>query len=833
MATSIPALSSLKILSARDILGEHYASFPMILRLFAENLVRHGRDPQAIIDRDANAEIEFSPGRLLMHDTTSTPALVDMAAMRDTVARAGGDPTVIRPHLPVEVSIDHSLAVEHFARRDAARLNIAEEIRRNRERYRFLKWSSHAMEGIHINPPGTGIMHTINLEQLATVATHDGTYAFPDMMLGTDSHTPMINGLGVLGWGIGGVEAETLMFGMPTTLRVPDVVGVKVTGALNPGVTSTDLALTITHVLRKFGVTGKFVEFYGPGVSTLSVGDRAVVANMAPEFGATTAYFPVDEAVMDYLAMTGRSTEHIKFVREYFQAADLWFDPTASPTFDNEVELDLGSVSSSAAGPRRPQDLHKIHQLPQVLADTEPASTAFPLAIASITSCTNTTDPRLLISAGLLARNARAKGLQSPEWVKTSLAPGSPAAASYLQRGGLLDDLSAVGFDIVGFGCTTCIGNSGPLTAEIQEQEGTPVAVLSGNRNFPGRVHPDLDYGFLMSPPLVIAFALAGRADIDITNESLGTDHQGGPVFLRDIWPHPQEVDEIFSTALSADDFSQDFYEASNNRMWHEIEAPKDALFPWDEKSTILRAPPFASLDQKSLLGTYDAYPLMVLGDDITTDHISPAGAIPKESFIADYLVERGESRDDLNVFASRRGNWEVMARGAFYSRAVKNKLSDAPGIAMTTHSPSGDQMSVWDAATRYAEDNQPLVMVAGDRYGMGSSRDWAAKVQRLLGIRAVLATSYERIHRSNLIGLGILPLEIPRDFIDLEPGDSIRIHADQVSPRCQVPVQVTKADGTVITYETTAAIETDNEAQLLVDGGVIPSILSTALEGQ
>lgn len=821
MTTSFPA---------RTTLGDDFARFPMILRLFAENLVRHGRDPQPIIDRDLDAEIEFSPGRLLMHDTTSTPALVDMAAMRDTVACEGGDPSAIRPHLPVEVSIDHSLAVEHFARRDAARLNIAEEIRRNKERYRFLKWASNSMKGIHINPPGTGIMHTINLEQLATVATTDGTYAFPDMMLGTDSHTPMINGLGVLGWGIGGVEAETLMFGMPTTVRVPEVIGVRLIGKLSAGVTSTDLALTLTSELRKFGVTGKFVEFYGPGVSTLSVGDRAVVANMAPEFGATTAYFPVDEAGMDYLAMTGRSTKHIDFVRSYYKEADLWFDPEANPEYNQSLELDLGTVIPSAAGPRRPQDLHSINTLAGVLADVEPEAEAFPLAIASITSCTNTTDPRLLITAGLLARNARAKGLTPPSWVKTSLAPGSPAAASYLERGGLLEDLSAIGFDIVGFGCTTCIGNSGPLTPEIHEQEGKPVAVLSGNRNFPGRVHPDLDYGFLMSPPSVIAFALAGRADIDISAEALGTDNAGKPVYLRDIWPSPHDIEETFTKAMAPDDFGTDFYEASNNKLWHEIDAPEGPLFPWDEKSTILRPPPFADLDQKSLLGTYDAYPLMVLGDDITTDHISPASAIPKDSFVADFLVERGEDRDDLNVFASRRGNWEVMARGAFYSRAVKNKLTDASGIAMTTHSPSGEDMRVWDAAGRYAAENQPVVMVAGDRYGMGSSRDWAAKVQRLLGVRAVLATSYERIHRSNLIGLGILPLEIPRDFVDLAPGDSIHIQADEVSPRCQVPVTVTKVDGSTVSYIATAAIETGNEAQLLADGGVIPSILSTAL---
>lgn len=815
-------LHNLKVISARSIFGADFEKYPVILRLFAENLTRHGRNPQPIIDRNSDAEIEFTPDRLLMHDTTSTPALVDMAAMRDVV----DNPEQIRPRLPVEVSIDHSLAVEHFARSDAAKLNIAEEIRRNKERYRFLKWASNSMEGIHINPPGTGIMHTINLEQLATVATDDGEYAHPDMMLGTDSHTPMINGLGVLGWGIGGVEAETLMFGLPTTLRVPDVVGVKLVGSLRPGVTSTDLALTLTSILRTHGVTGKFVEFYGPGVSTLSVGDRAVVANMAPEFGATTAYFPVDEAGMQYLAMTGRDADHIDFVRECYKQADLWFNPEANPHYSDSLELDLSAVVNSAAGPRRPQDLHAVGSLPQVLAETEPESPAFPLAIASITSCTNTTDPRLLITAGLLARKARARGLTPPTWVKTSLAPGSPAAASYLQRGGLLEDLSAVGFDIVGFGCTTCIGNSGPLTPEIQEQPGTPVAVLSGNRNFPGRVHPDLDYGFLMSPPLVIAFALAGRADIDITEDVIGQDKDENAVYLKDLWPTPQEIDEAFTASMAANDFGTDFQAASNNKLWHEIDAPQGPLFPWDEKSTMLRPPPFASLDQKSLLGSYDAYPLLIVGDDITTDHISPASAIPKDSFVADFLVERGEDRNDLNVFASRRGNWEVMARGAFYSRAVKNQLNDE-GIANTVHFPSGEKLKVWNAARRYAEEKQSVVVIAGDRYGMGSSRDWAAKVQRLLGVRAVLATSFERIHRSNLIGMGILPLEIPRDF-HVEPGASIRIEANDVSPRSEVKVTVGSK-----TFIATAAIETSTEAQLLADGGVIPSILHTTQQGQ
>lgn len=870
-------------LFASQTLGSDFRRWPVVLRLLAENVGRcvQGADRDRMLDslrgwiqhHTSEHEIHFSPGRLLMHDTTSTPALVDMAAMRDAISASGGDPSRISPALPVEVSVDHSLAVEAFGRPDAPTLNIREEIRRNRERYRFLKWASAEMDGLHINPPGTGIMHTINLEQLATVVTtevRDGVeWVVPDQMLGTDSHTPMINGLGVLGWGVGGLEAETVMFGMPTTLRIPDVVGVRLTGALGPGALATDFALTVTQRLRQLGVTAEFVEFFGPGVATLTVGDRAVVANMAPEYGATTGYFPVDGHTLAYLESTGRNSEHIEMVRTVAQASGLWFEPDAEPEYTRTVEIDLSAIQTSAAGPRRPQDLLPVSGIPAALdreAAPEPAQLPaeaaqtdagpdhagaapdaelprFPVALASITSCTNTTDPRLLIAAGLLARRAREHGLRPPEWVKTSLAPGSPAAASYLKRAGLSEDLSAVGFDIVGFGCATCIGNSGSLTPGIEQARASgsvqPVAILSGNRNFPGRVHPDLDLGFLMSPPMVVAYGLAGDAHRDLASEPLGVTAGGTEIYLSDLWPSAEEIDRVLADAVDPSDFARDFRAASRYRLWEEIEAPAGPLFPWDEHSTMLRPPPFAAPGQGALLGRYAAHPLLVLGDDITTDHISPASAIPQDSFIADYLVGQGEDRKDLNVFASRRGNWEVMARGAYYAKSVRNALTPEGPTAHTVHGPSGELMSIWDAAGRYAVDGDPVVVVAGDRYGMGSSRDWAAKVQRLLGVRAVLASSYERIHRSNLIGMGILPLLVPEAWRErlsaLRPGERLHVDAParSVAPGVMVPVTILGEDaaGTAETerFEARLAVDTDFETGLLRAGGVIPTILSQA----
>lgn len=846
-----------RLLDLPALFGPTLQRLPMVLRLLLENATRcmNGSERDAAVGAifawldtgTSEAEIEFQPGRVLMHDTTSTPALVDIAAMRDALAEAGADPSVLNPVLPVDVSVDHSLAVEAFACRTAPEENLAHEMRRNRERYAFLRWASQALRGVHINPPGTGIMHTINLEQLATVVTteqrDDATWFVPDMMIGTDSHTPMINGIGVLGWGVGGLEAQTVMFGLPTMLRIPDVIGVKLTGALQPGVLATDLALVVTSRLRAIGVAGEFVEFFGPGVATLTAGERSVVANMAPEYGATTGFFAADGRTLDYLRATGREEAHIRLAEAYLRRTGLWFDAAAEPRYTRTIEVDLTTVVMHIAGPKRPQDLLRHSQARETLAALgfeRRAPHAFlprhPVAIAAITSCTNTSDPALLVAAGLVARKARQLGLRVPSWVKTSLAPGSPAAAAYLQRAGLVDDLAAVGFDIVGFGCTTCIGNSGPLPEVIRAARSAgaihPVAVLSGNRNFPGRVHPDMDLGFLMSPPLVIAFALAGDAEIDLDHEPVQIDGQGRPVHLADLWPTPSEIRAALTAASEPSDFRREFRLAALNPVWHALPAEPSARFPWNPASTALRRPPFASADQGSQLGLYRAYPLLVVGDDVTTDHLSPASAIPPDSLVADFLVERGDDRNDLNVFASRRGNWEVMVRAAFHSKSLVNLLAPGAPVAHTLHVPSGQVLPIWEAAARYQAAGDSVVLVAGERFGTGSSRDWAAKGQRLLGIRAVLAPSFERIHRSNLVGMGILPLRLPAaahpDHLQLRPGDRIEVDAPEgtIGVRCAVPVRILRHDGRVETFNATAALETLLDVTLMRHGGVIPYIL-------
>lgn len=851
---------SLRFVDLVAATGPRHARLPVVLRLLLENVLRHQQG--TVCDNAAaallawtdtgtsEAEIPFQPGRLLMHDTTSTPALVDIAAMRDALAESGADPAQLNPTLPVDVSVDHSLAVEAYARADAPVLNLRRELRRNAERYSFLRWASSALPGVRIHPPGTGIMHTINLEQLATVATTEQRagedWVVPDMLLGTDSHTPMVNGIGVLAWGVGGLEAQTVMFGMPTVLRVPDVIGVRLVGRLSAGVQATDLALTVTQRLRAMGVAGEFVEFFGLGVSTLSAGDRCVVANMAPEYGATTGFFPVDEHTLCYLRQTGRDEAQVALVESYVRAAGLWFDPAATPRFTRSIEIDLGAIGLHVAGPRRPQDLLDFGGTREALAGmgfdprTAGALPRYAIAIAAITSCTNASDPRLLVAAGLVARKARAFGLAVPAWVKTSLAPGSPAAASYLARAGLVDDLSAVGFDIVGEGCTTCIGNSGPLPDVIRDAmaagEVRPVAVLSGNRNFAGRVHPDLDLGFLMSPPLVVAFALAGDGERNLREEPVQVAPDGRAVRLQDLWPTDVEISACLGSGLDATDFRRDFARASANPMWHALPAPSGARYPWDDRSTILRRPPFASASQGSQLGHYTAHPLLVLGDDVTTDHISPASAIPRDSEVADFLVAQGDDRDDLNVFASRRGNWQVMVRAAFHSHTLLNRLAPGAAVAHTVHVPTGAVLPIWQAAERYRVSGDSVVIVAGERYGTGSSRDWAAKGPRLLGVRAVLALGFERIHRSNLVGMGVLPLRLPRshgpDALALAPGDRLEIDApaQTLSPRAAVPVRLLRGDGSVVAFEATAAVETELELALLRAGGVIPSILGRML---
>ena len=852
---------ALRIVDLPGLFGKREERLPVVLRLLLENVLRTSTDPAeresavaavfAWLDHGTSeAEIAFRPTRVLMHDTTSTPALVDIAAMRDALAEQGVDPTRLNPALPVDVSVDHSLAVEAQGRSGAAVENMAHELRRNAERYRFLRWAAANLAGVRIHPPGTGIMHTLNLEQLATVVCTElregESWACPDVLIGTDSHTPMINGIGVLGWGVGGLEAQTVMFGLPTMLRVPDVIGVRLTGRLPAGVLATDLALTVTQRLRAIGAAGEFVEFFGPGVGALSAGERAVVANMAPEYGATTGFFPADDSTLRYLRETGRSEAQLRLVETYLRRVGLWFDPQAEPRFTRVVDIDLGQVAMHVAGPRRPQDLHAHWQTGEVLARTGFVPTGgpcelppHPVAIAAITSCTNTSDPRLLVAAGLLARKARERGLRPPPWVKTSLAPGSPAAASYLQRAGLLDDLAAVGFDIVGYGCTTCIGNSGALPERIQQAMAAgaihPVAVLSGNRNFPGRVHPDLDLNFIMSPPLVIAFALAGDASRNLRDEPVQTTG-GRAVFLAELWPTEAEIDAHLAVALRPADFQRDFAIASRNPAWHALESPHAPRFPWDPRSTILRRPPFASIEAGSLLGDYIAHPLLVLDDDVTTDHISPASAIPRDSLVADFLVARGDDRGDLNVFASRRGNWEVMLRAAFHSKSLRNLLAPDAPVAHTLHAPTGEIVPIWEAAERHRAAGESLVLLAGERYGTGSSRDWAAKGQRLLGIRAVLASSFERIHRSNLIGMGILPLRLPSGVhartLALQAGDRLEIDAaaDRLAPRGPVSVRLHRVDGRIESIMATAAVETTFELELLRAGGVIPAILQRTL---
>lgn len=829
---------------------------PHILRILLENAVRHGDDRvEAILDwadsGRSEAEIAFRPGRVLMHDTTCVPALVDIAAMRAALAEAGHDPARLNPVVPVDVSTDHSLAVDHFAEPQAASLNMAEEYRRNGERYRLMKWATTAFDGIRVHPPGTGIMHTINLEHLASVVAvvqgTDGSIACPDTLIGTDSHTPMINGIGVLGWGVGGLEAESVLFGMPVMLGVPEVIGVRLTGRLRHGALATDLALLVTQRLRAFGVDSRFVEFFGPGVSSLSAGERAVVANMAPEYGAASGFFPIDEQTIAYLRRTGRSPDQVRLVEDYARRQGLWFAPDAWPRFTDVLDIDLDTLGISLAGPRRPQDRISPGDAPAALAALDggrPKPITAPdgppdnaIAIAAITSCTNTSEPRLVVAAALLARKARTLGLKPPPWVKTSFAPGSPSAERQLQRAGLMEDLEALGFGIVGHGCTTCIGNSGPLVPRMSQainRDGVrPIAVLSGNRNFPGRVHPEIEAGFLASPPLVIAYALAGSIDRDLTTAPVAHAASGRPVMLHELWPSAEEIDEALATFEPRDvPAAYDASEASPG--WAALEAPEGTLFPWDDASTYVRRPPFARVDAESRLGRYEAHPLLVLGDDITTDHISPAGAI-RSGAAADHLVARGEYAGDLNVYAARRGNWEVMVRGLFTNRSVRNLLDPTLRPGETRHVPSGTAMSLWQAAERYRTDGTSVVVVAGERYGMGSSRDWAAKGVALLGARAVLALSIERIHRSNLIGMGVLPLGLPaeaRDILaDLRPGDTLVIDAaaEWIAVRGEVAVLIRSARGGERRVTARALVETALEVELLRCGGIIPMMLRRA----
>ncbi len=858
------AFGSRRAIDLRAAAGPALDRMPWCHRILLENVLRQDDRQAAEAGRDAlvawlgtgrsEVEIPFAPLRILMHDTTCGPALTDIAAMRDVLAEAGGDPAMLNPSVPVATSTDHSLAVDVSAVRGATAINMAREMERNAERYRFMKWAANSVRGFRVFPPGTGIMHTINMERIASVVSSlaiDGAeWAVPDTLVGTDSHTTMINGLGVLGWGVGGLEAEGVMFGVPVTLRVPEVVGVRLLGRLPEGTFATDLALVATHELRKLGVSGEFVEYFGPGVSTLSAGERCVVANMAPEYGATTGFFSIDARTVDYLRDTGRADAQAALVEAYARATGLWFDPGCEPRYTAMITIDLSALRPSVAGPRRPQDLLDLAEVPCALAkagsgadlpfvDGIPADA---VAIAAIASCTNTSDFGLLAAAGLVARKARALGLTIPAWVKTSLTPGSPAAELQLRRAGLLDDLEAMGFGIAGYGCATCIGNSGPLlpaTAAAVETGGLrPVAVLSGNRNFPGRVHAQIESALLASPPLVVAYALAGRAGLDIAAEALGTDHDGQPVHLSDLWPQTREIEAAVRAGIDPGDVAAAAAIADNSDGWATLDASAAARFPWNLASTYLCRPPFVRLAAPpEPAGTLTAHPLLVLGDDITTDHISPAGAIPPNSDAARWLIERGEDPHDLNVFASRRGNWEVMLRGLFTNRTVVNHLLPGSKGGRTVFALTGEELPAWQAAARYAGAGLPVVIVAGERYGTGSSRDWAAKGAQLLGVRAVLASSFERIHRANLICMGVLPLQLPAGWqpeaLRLRAGDVMEITWDPASlaPRCAVPVTLrrTGTEG-VLSGIATALLDTAREVDLVRAGGIIPTILHRVL---
>ena len=890
-----------------DALRERFdiSRLPFSLKVLLENLLRTegngsvaAQDIEALAGWDAKAEpsieIAFTPARVLMQDFTGVPAVVDLAAMRDAMAAMGGDPNKINPLVPAELVIDHSVQVDAFGTRDAFRINAEREFERNQERYSFLRWGQGAFDGFAVVPPDTGIVHQVNLEYLARVvfSTDEASppagpggsqggppQAYPDTLVGTDSHTTMVDGLGVLGWGVGGIEAEAAMLGQPMSMLIPQVLGFKLSGSLPEGATATDLVLTVTEMLRARGVVGKFVEFYGAGLAGLPIADRATIGNMSPEFGSTCAIFPIDAETLRYLELSGRPPERIALVEAYAREQGLWHDESSpEPVFSDLIELDLGEVVPSIAGPKRPQERVSLSDskrvfrdalrgyvangdgLDEALADTFPASdptaTQGPdkcnghdevelghghVVIAAITSCTNTSNPSVMIGAGILARNALARGLSSKPWVKTSLAPGSKVVTEYLDKAGLTESLEQLGFDLVGYGCTTCIGNSGPLPEEVSRMVGerdlTVVSVLSGNRNFEGRINPDVKMNYLASPPLVVAYALAGTMDVDLVSDPLGQDEGGRDVYLRDIWPSEQEVAQTIEQAIHSDMFRKSYGEVfAGDERWNSLSVPEGDRFAWDQDSTYVRLPPFFEdmpAQPEPLTDIDGARVLALLGDSVTTDHISPAGSIKRDGPAGAYLQEHGIAPRDFNSYGSRRGNHEVMMRGTFANIRLRNQLGGRdrlPEGGVTLHLPDGEQMSIYDAAMRYQAEGVPLVVIGGKEYGSGSSRDWAAKGTRLLGVRAVIAESFERIHRSNLIGMGVLPLQLP-------PGSSAA--ALGIDARALVAIEGFAAplnDGklpTVCTvrigersFEAKVRIDTPKEADYFRHGGILQYVL-------
>ena len=858
-------------------LSEQFPSVEMMpysLKVMLENLLRHedGKSvtPEGIASlagyqaKDNKQEIAYRPARVLMQDFTGVPAVVDLAAMRDAMAKLGGDADKINPLSPVDLVIDHSVMVDYFANSDSFEKNVALEMERNSERYSFLKWGSKAFENFRVVPPGTGICHQVNIEYLAQVvwvAEKDGVnFAYPDTCVGTDSHTTMVGGMAVLGWGVGGIEAEAAMLGQPISMRVPEVIGVRLEGDLNPGVTATDLVLRITEMLRAKGVVGKFVEFTGPGLDKLSLADRATIANMAPEYGATCGFFPIDAEVIRYLRLTARDAHSIALVEAYAKEQGLWRSPNApEPMFAEILSLDLTTIVPSLAGPKRPQDRVALSTAAQsfekVLSDagrTGPAKvsvkgedyalTEGDIVIAAITSCTNTSNPSVLIAAGLMAKAANARGLKVKPWVKTSLAPGSQVVTDYLTRAKLQSELDALGFNLVGYGCTTCIGNSGPLPQKISEAINDHnlivSSVLSGNRNFEGRVSPDVMANYLASPPLVVAYALAGTMRLDLINQPLGDDRDGQPVYLKEIWPSNDEIRKIMDEAVTADMFAARYGNVfDGSKAWKEIEVVPSQTFDWDDTSTYIRNPPYFNnmsleVDEDSGGDIIGARLLAKLGDSITTDHISPAGSIHRDSAAADYLIEYQVRPKNFNSYGSRRGNHQVMMRGTFANTRLKNELTPEKAGAVTRVLPQGDEMPIYQAAMRYAEENVPLIIIGGKEYGTGSSRDWAAKGTALLGIKAVIAESFERIHRSNLIGMGVLPLE----FTDGATRDSLKIEGDEIfditgfdkliTPAMRVTMMVKRPSGESFSVSLLCRIDTEGEAEYYRHGGILPFVL-------
>lgn len=852
---------------------------PKSLKVLLENLVRYLDDDtvveddiKALVDWQKNAhasrEIAYRPARVLMQDFTGVPAVVDLAAMREAVKSLGGNVEKVNPLSPVDLVIDHSVMVDKYASDDAFEKNVEIEMQRNYERYLFLRWGQQSFERFRVVPPGTGICHQVNLEYLGKAIwseEQNGRHiAYPDTLVGTDSHTTMINGLGVLGWGVGGIEAEAAMLGQPISMLIPDVVGFKLTGKLREGITATDLVLTVTQMLRQHGVVGKFVEFYGDGLASLPLADRATIANMSPEYGATCGFFPIDEITLDYLRLTGREEQEIALVEAYSKEQGLWRHAGDEPIFTSTLSLDMATVEASLAGPKRPQDRvnllnvpkafkaaveletnkKPLAQYPQVTIDNQPPFTLTDgaVVIAAITSCTNTSNPNVLMAAGLLAKNAVEKGLQRKPWVKSSLAPGSKVVTDYLALAGLTPYLDKLGFNLVGYGCTTCIGNSGPLLAPIEEaikdNDLTIAAVLSGNRNFEGRIHPLVKTNWLASPPLVVAYALSGNMNIDLTKEPLGEDKQGNPVYLKDIWPDSKAIAdavEKVKTQMFHKEYSAVF---DGDETWQLLKTEDTPVYAWQPDSTYIRHPPFfegMTKTPEAIKDIHQASILAILGDSVTTDHISPAGNIKADSPAGRYLREHGVEPKDFNSYGSRRGNHEVMMRGTFANIRIRNEM--VPGIegGFTKHIPTGETLAIYDAAMRYQQEQTPLAIIAGNEYGSGSSRDWAAKGTRLLGVRVVIAGSFERIHRSNLIGMGVLPLEFPkgvsRQTLGLKGDEKIEITGlNSLTPGQDVAVNITFADGRQETIMARCRIDTQTELAYFEHGGILHYVIRNML---